>query len=306
MDKSDSCPQLYKKTKKEIESRISSWDERDERDALNETNETLSLWHKERARAHAHAVMSIEMRDPAAAAKARNRGMSVLERLAEEDRIVAEKEEVRRSRAKARRSKSAPPSGAGRDKNGGEEARGRGRQRINEAGRRQSDAGALQLQRRSRSLMSKKNYRRSALVNAVAPARGAVMSACPKRTDAQFEQGTAAGTAAHAAAVREWIKANLSDAGSELRTIDQRDRNVMLFNDWLGQNGYEQFADWVKDAGGWKAVCRMDEELQPQVPTAEIMIEYAFQMANGDKESCPMGGRAEYRNGEWYKNEDTG
>ena len=250
--------------------------------------------------------MSIEMRDPAAAAKARQRGMSVLERLAEEDRIVAEKEEVRRSRAKARRSKSAPPSGAGRDKNGGEEARGRGRQRINEAGRRQSDAGALQLQRRSRSLMSKKNYRRSALVNAVAPAGGAVMSACPKRTDAQFEQGTAAGTAAHAAAVREWIKANLSDAGSELRTIDQRDRNVMLFNDWLGQNGYEQFADWVKDADGWKAVCRMDEELQPQVPTAEIMIEYAFQMANGDKESCPKEGRAEHRNGEWYKNEDTG
>jgi hypothetical protein len=127
------------------------------------------------------------------------------------------------------------------------------------------------------------------------------MSACPKRTDAQFEQGTAAGTAAHAAAVREWIKSNLSDAGSELRTIDQRDRNVMLFNDWLGQNGYEQFADWVKDSDGWSAVCRMDDELQPQVPTAESMIEYAFQMANGDKESCPKGGRAEYRNGEWYK-----
>ena len=184
--------------------------------------------------------------------------MSVLERLSEEDRIAAEKEEARRPRVKAKRSQSALP-GASRDKNGGDAARGRGRQRINEAGRRQADAGALQLQRRSRSLMSKKDFRRSVVVNSVAPAGGTVMSACPKRTDAQFEQGTAAGTAAHAAAVRDWIKTNLSDAGSELRTIDQRDRNVMLFNDWLGQNGYEQFADWVKGEDGWSAVCRMDK-----------------------------------------------
>jgi len=172
---------------------------------------------------------------------------------------------------------------------------------MNEAGRRQADAGALQLQRRSRSLMSQKDFRRSVVINAVAPAGGAVMSACPKRMDAQFEKGTATGTAAHAAAVREWIKANLSDAGCELCTIDQRDWNVMLFNDWLGQNGYEQFADWVKGADGWSAVCRMDDELQPKVPTAESLIECAFQMANGDKASCPKGGRAQYRNGEWYK-----
>eukprot|EP00966_Prymnesium_polylepis_P100618 2330544-Prymnesium_polylepis.1 len=55
---------------------------------------------------------------------------------------------ARRPRAKAKRSQSAS-RGAERDRNGGEEARGRVRQRINEAGRRQADAGALQLQRRS-------------------------------------------------------------------------------------------------------------------------------------------------------------
>ena len=137
--------------------------------------------------------MAENMRDPAAAAKARQRGLTVLERQAdEEQRIEAEKEEARRPRAAGKRSQSAP-RGCGRDKNGGDEARRRGRQRINEAGRLQSDAGALQLQRRSRSLMSKKDYRRTVVVNAVAPAGGAVMSACPKRSDAQFEQGTAAG-----------------------------------------------------------------------------------------------------------------
>ena len=75
----------------------------------------------------------------------------------------------------------------------------------------------------------------------------------------------------------------------------------MLFNDWLQQNGYEPFADWVEDEHGWKPVCRADEERQPKVPTAESLIEYAFQLATGDREKCPKGGRAEYRNGEWYK-----
>ena len=66
------------------------------------------------------------------------------------------------------------------------------------------------------------------------------MSACPKRTDAQFEQGTAAGTAAHAAVVREWIKTNLSDAGSELRTIDQHELKTGAFGNWYekGKHGH--------------------------------------------------------------------
>ena len=236
-----------------------------------------------------------EMKSAAQSANDRQRGLSVLERQAEGERIAAEKEAARRQRKAARRSQSTPPQ---KDKNGGELARGSGRQRINQTiGR--SSGGSGMLERRSRSLMSKKDFRRSVLVNAVAPAGGVVLSRCPERTDDAFEQGTAAGTAAHAEAVRAWIKGNLSDAGSELRTIDQKDRNVMLFNDWLGQSGYEQVGDWVKDADGWKAVCRVDEELLPCVPSAESLIEYAFKMANGDREKCPKGGRPDYRNCEW-------
>eukprot|EP00966_Prymnesium_polylepis_P248554 5746919-Prymnesium_polylepis.1 len=171
---------------------------------------------------------------------------------------------------------------------------------MNEAGVRK-DGGPDALLQRSRSLVAKKNYRRSVVVRSVAPAGGVAISGCPARTDPRFEQGTLAGTIAHEVAVRKWQKETMSEAGSELRSLDQNDRNVMLYNDWLEQNGYEPFADWVKHELGWKPVCRVDEELQPKVPTAESLIEYAFQLATGDREKCMKGGRAEYRNGEWYK-----
>ena len=248
-----------------------------------------------------HGAMSEQVRDPSKAAKARQRGLTVLERLLAEETAAAEKEEARRL-SRPRRALSVPRAqqGADKDANGGEGERGRGRQRINESGQRADGADVMQLQRRSRSLMSKKNWRRSVVVNSIGPAGGAIISGCPERSDARFEQGTAAGTAAHAAAVREWIRSNLSDAGSELRTIDQKDRNVMLFNDWLEQSGYEPFADWVKDEAGWKPVVRcVGELLEPAVPTAESLIEYAFKLATGDRQKCPKGGRPEYRNGEW-------
>ena len=125
-----------------------------------------------------------EMKSAAQSAKDRQRGLSVLERQAEGERIAAEKEAARRQRKAARRSQSTPPQ---KDKNGGELARGRGRQRIKinqTIGR--SSGGSGMLERRSRSLMSKKDFRRSVLVNAVAPAGGAVLSRCPERTDDAF------------------------------------------------------------------------------------------------------------------------
>ena len=61
-----------------------------------------------------------EMKSVAQSAKDRQRGLSVLERQAEEERIAAEKEAARRQRKAARRSQSTPPQ---KDKNGGELAR---------------------------------------------------------------------------------------------------------------------------------------------------------------------------------------
>ena len=52
--------------------------------------------------------MSNVMSDPAATAKRRQKGLSVLDLLAEEQRIAEEKEEARRPRAKAKRSQSEP------------------------------------------------------------------------------------------------------------------------------------------------------------------------------------------------------
>ena len=94
---------------------------------------------------------------------------------------------------------------------------------MNEAGQR-NDGGAdvMQLQQRSRSLMSRKNWRRSVVINSVGAAGGAVMSKYPELSDTEFEQGTAAGTLAHSVVVRAWVKSNLSNAGSELRNLSIR------------------------------------------------------------------------------------
>eukprot|EP00966_Prymnesium_polylepis_P183603 4255288-Prymnesium_polylepis.1 len=82
--------------------------------------------------------MTSDMKDPAAAAKARQRDITVLERQAEVERIEAEKEAARRPHDRSRRSQSTPRGrpGKGDDKDeyGGEDARSRGRQRINESG----------------------------------------------------------------------------------------------------------------------------------------------------------------------------
>jgi hypothetical protein len=143
------------------------------------------------------------MRSPASSAKKRQRGLSVLDRQAEEQRIQEDKEDARRHRsAQQQRSQSVPPAA--------EAERGRGRKRMNEAGRgTRKDGGAdvMQLQRRSTSQPlahgeERLQAERSVVVNGLAPAGGAVISGCPARTDATFEQGTAAGDVAHAQAVR--------------------------------------------------------------------------------------------------------
>jgi hypothetical protein len=76
--------------------------------------------------------MSEEMRSPASSAKKRQRGLSVLDRQAEEQRIQEDKEDSRRHRSAQQRSQSVPPAA--------EAERGRGRKRMNEAGTRKDAA----------------------------------------------------------------------------------------------------------------------------------------------------------------------
>ena len=195
-----------------------------------------------------------------------------------------------------------------KDQNGGETARGRGRLRMNESGlrshrwrcRRVAAAAAEQVARVKEELPAQ---RAGQFGWAGRWCRGKRL---PGAGRLAVRAGNSRGRCvAHAEAVREWIKSNMSEAGSELRSVDQKDRNLMLFNDWLEQNGYRPFADWVKEEAGWKPIVRVRCALirscsrEPTVPTAESLIEYAFQIANGNREKCPIGGRPEYRNGEW-------
>ena len=113
---------------------------------------------------------SEEVKAPAKAAKERQRGISVLERLREQERIEAEKDAAKRP-GKVR-SQSQPP----KDTNGGEGERGRGRQRINESGLR-ADGGVdvMQLQRCSRSADVKEEL--------AAECAGELCWACRRRGD---------------------------------------------------------------------------------------------------------------------------
>ena len=40
---------------------------------------------------------------------------------------------------------------------------------------------------------------------------------------------------------------DFDDAGAEVRSIDQRDRKVGLFGDWLERSGHGRYLEWVQD-----------------------------------------------------------
>ena len=99
---------------------------------------------KARLKACAHVLMSsaaVEVKAPAKAAKARERGLSVLERRLAEEKAEAEKQAARRA-AQPPRSKSVPRAHKepDKDKSGGEGERGRSRQRMKyESGQRKKE-----------------------------------------------------------------------------------------------------------------------------------------------------------------------
>ena len=39
----------------------------------------------------------------------------------------------------------------------------------------------------------------------------------------------------------------IADAGAEVRSLDQRDRKVGLFGDWLETSGHGKYVEWVQD-----------------------------------------------------------
>ena len=112
-----------------------------------------------------------------------------------------------------------------------------------------------------------------------------------------FREGEA-GAEEHERAFNEYIDGNFDDAGAEVRSLDQRDRKVGLFVDWMEAAGHGQYIEWVEDTETklWKLQPLRDATGTPLVPRAVVLMDFALKAARGDK-SVPKGGRPEYRNG---------
>ena len=99
-----------------------------------------------------------------------------------------------------------------------------GRARMN-AGVVTSDelGGVARLQERRRSLMAKKESRRSVMVNGVAPSGTMKLHEVPDRADYIYGDE---GTASYEADMLEFMAGNIDDDGVEARTLDWRELKV--------------------------------------------------------------------------------
>ena len=114
------------------------------------------------------------------------------------------------------------------------------------------------------------------------------------------------GALLHEQRFNEYVDGTFDDAGAEVRSLDQRDRKVGLFGDWLEASGHGKLIEWVRDEETslykLKAV-RVKEGEEKGVPLVArpvAIMEFALKAARGDA-SVPKGGRPEYRDGPWYK-----
>ena len=176
----------------------------------------------------------------------------------------------------------------------------RGRKRAN--GRLAAGAGGAdqrsEYATQQRTLVEKGEYRRSRKVHEVAPSGTRNLDEAPdflrdfggdNETADAFEQQ-----------MLNWVDENLNEGGAEERTLDQKDRNVGLFGDFLEARQHGSFFEWVSEPTGYvlKSVMAGGE---PLVAKPVMIMEYILKLAIGDGEACPKGGRPEYRNGPQYE-----
>ena len=220
------------------------------------------------------------------AARAKQRGPR---RQVQRSELVEEAVKVRQRK----RERKAVSSGSKARVAGEADEQTRGRVRLH------GPRAVVSLEDDQRRALAEKTQLRTVHVNAVQASGAADFDATPGRE--LFGDGEA-GAAAQEAAFNEFIDGNFDDAGAEVRSLDQRDRKVGLFGDWMETVGHGKYIQWVKDKGTslWQLEPVRDAAGAPLVPRPVAVMEFALRAARGDN-SVPKGGRPEYRDGEWYK-----
>ena len=92
--------------------------------------------------------------------------------------------------------------------------------------------------------LAEKKGRRTVQLNALLACGAADFEEAPGRED--FDEGEE-GAEDHEARFNEYVDREFDDAGAEVRSLDQRDRKVGLFGDWLETSGHGKYVQWVKD-----------------------------------------------------------
>ena len=196
-------------------------------------------------------------RSGALLAKSRVRGPTVIERRAEEERALVEKEAAGRAPGGERAAGEAPalalaimapPRGA----LVGPAPSGKGQRRRGRAGMNAPLDGCStegEMGRRTKSLLAKSAYRPAAKMRALAPAGSVKLGEAPARDT--FPAG-AEGEAAHTAAFIEWADKTFERGGGQARTVDQHELKAGAFADWHEQNSYGSIAQWAEEHNGYR------------------------------------------------------
>ena len=92
--------------------------------------------------------------------------------------------------------------------------------------------------------LAENEQRRTMHLHAVLASGAADFEAAPRREDYEDDE---AGAERHEQLFNEYIDGNFDDAGAEVRTLDQRDRKVGLFGDWMEAVGHAKYIEWVQD-----------------------------------------------------------
>lgn len=204
----------------------------------------------------------------------------------------------------------------------------RGRSQANAAAiavRTESSATARAAPAQS-ALQRKATYRPSDAVAGVLPSASAMLGSAPTRR--QFAEGDD-GDAEFERQMEEFL-AGVVDGGGQTRALDAKECEVGRFGDFLEASGYGKFVQWVLEGDGYTMRLCGSADVAADIPSAVSMIDYvvavrrggpqrarAFrvgrptltaharrapsQLAQGNAEVCPKGGRIEYANGPWYK-----
>jgi hypothetical protein len=242
--------------------------------------------HEGSARCSRRTHDMVAIASPAAAVKAR--AQRVATQRQEAETVVVAKQKRQRKRARAGR-----PVGSKARVATDVDAQQHGRLRLH---------GPRKLvfnEDDQRRALAEKTQRRTVHLHAVLASGAAEFDAAPGREDYADDED---GAALHEEAFNEYVDGNFDDAGAEVISLDQRDRKVGMFGDWLEASGHGKYVEWVKDAetGLYRLDAVCTEGGEPLVPRPAAIMEFALKASRGDK-SVPKGGRPEYRNGPQYK-----